>query len=83
MTNVYTDNILYIYKYGEVAMKTLVKMTSIRLDTKLADDAVKVLGASNRSEAVHMALREVVTLKKFKQLMSKYGGKLKFEAHGK
>jgi Arc/MetJ family transcription regulator len=64
-------------------MKTSVKMTSIRLDTKLADDAVKALGASNRSEAVHMALREVVALKKFKQLMSKVGGKLEFEAHGK
>ncbi len=64
-------------------MKTSVRMTSIRLDTKLADDAVKALGASNRSEAVHMALREVVALKKFKQLMSKVGGKLEFEAHGK
>ncbi len=64
-------------------MKSSVKMTSIRLDTKLADDAVKVLGVSNRSEAVHMALREVVALKKFKQLMSRYGGKLAFEAHGK
>ncbi len=64
-------------------MKASVKMTSIRLDTKLADDAVKALGARNRSEAVHMALREVVALKRFKELMSKYGGKLKFEAHGK
>ncbi len=64
-------------------MKTSVRMTSIRLDTKLADDAVKALGASNRSEAVHMALREVVALKKFKQLMSKVGGKMEFEAHGK
>jgi Arc/MetJ family transcription regulator len=64
-------------------MKTSVKMTSIRLDTKLADDAVKALGARNRSEAVHMALQEVVALKKFKEIMSKYGGKLKFEAHGK
>ena len=64
-------------------MKTSVKMTSIRLDTKLADDAVKALGARNRSEAVHMALREVVALKKFNELMSKYGGKLRFEAYGK
>ncbi len=64
-------------------MKTSVKMTSIRLDTKLADDAVKALGARNRSEAVHMALQEVVALKKFKELMSKHGGKMKFEAHGK
>ncbi len=64
-------------------MKTSVRMTSIRLDIKLADDAVKVLGARNRSEAVHMALQEVVALKRFKELMSKYGGKLKFEAHGK
>ncbi len=63
-------------------MKALIKMTSIRLDTKLADDAVKVLGAKSRSEAVHIALREVVALKKFKEMMSKYGGKLKFEGHG-
>jgi Arc/MetJ family transcription regulator len=68
---------------GRLAMKTSVKMTSIRLDTKLADDAVKALGARNRSEAVHMALQEVVALKKFKELMSKYGGKLEFEGHGK
>ncbi len=64
-------------------MKASVRMTSIRLDTKLADDAVKALGAKNRSEAVHMALQEAVALRKFKELMSKCGGKLKFEAHGK
>jgi Arc/MetJ family transcription regulator len=64
-------------------MKASIKMTSIRLDTKLADDAVKVLGAKSRSEAVHIALREVVALKKFKEMMSKYGGKLKFEGHGR
>ncbi len=64
-------------------MKTSVKMTSIRLDTKLADDAVRTLGAKSRSEAVHIALREVVALKKFKELMLKHGGKLKFEAHGR
>lgn len=64
-------------------MKAAVKMTSIRLDTKLADEAVRALGAKSRSEAVHMALREMVALKKFKKMMSKYGGKLKFEAHGK
>ncbi|MBI5026494.1 MAG: type II toxin-antitoxin system VapB family antitoxin [Nitrospirae bacterium] len=64
-------------------MKSSVKMTSIRLDTKLADEAVKVLGAKSRSNAVHIALREVVALNKFKELMSKHGGKLKFEAHGR
>lgn len=63
-------------------MKTGVKMTSIRLDTKLADDAVKTLGVRSRSEAVHVALREVVALKRFKDLMAKHGGKMKFEAHG-
>jgi Arc/MetJ family transcription regulator len=64
-------------------MKASIKMTSIRLDTKLADDAVKVLGAKSRSEAVHIALREIVALKNFKEMMSKYGGKLKFEGHGR
>ncbi len=63
-------------------MKPGIKMTSIRLDTKLADDAVKALGVKSRSEAVHIALREVVALKKFKELMAKHGGKMKFEAHG-
>jgi Arc/MetJ family transcription regulator len=80
----YIKIITYVYtNIRRLAMKTSIKMTSIRLDTKLADDAVKALGARSRSEAVHRALQEVVAQKKFKQLMSKYGGKMKFEAHGK
>jgi Arc/MetJ family transcription regulator len=55
-----------------------VTMTSIRLDTDLADEAVKVLGAKSRTEAVHVALREIVALKRFKDLMKKNAGKLKF-----
>ena len=64
-------------------MKSAVKMTTIRLDMKLANEAVKTLGAKSMSEAVHIALKEVVSLGKFKDLMAAYGGKLKFEAHGK
>lgn len=63
-------------------MKTTVKMTSIRLNTTLADEAMQVLHVKSRSEAVHAALREVVALEKFKNLMKKQGGKLTFEAHG-
>ena len=37
-------------------------MTSIRLDTALADEAAKVLGVKSRTEAVHVALREEVAL---------------------
>jgi len=55
-----------------------VTLTSIRLDTGLADEAVKVLGAKSRTEAVHVALREIVALKRFKNLMKKNAGKLKF-----
>ena len=55
-----------------------VTMTSIRLDTDLADEAVKVLGVRSRTEAVHLALREIVALKRFKDLMKKNAGKLKF-----
>jgi len=40
--------------------------TSIRVDTKLADEAAQVLGAKSRTEAVHIALREIVALKQFK-----------------
>jgi Arc/MetJ family transcription regulator len=55
-----------------------VTMTSIRLDTDLADEAVKLLGAKSRTEAVHTALREIVALNRFKDLMKKNAGKLKF-----
>ena len=58
-------------------------LTSIRLDTKLADQAARVLKAKSRTEAVHMALREVVALGEFKKLMKKNAGKLRFEAYGK
>ena len=61
-------------------MKTAIKMTSIRLDTRLADEAMQVLHAKSRSEAVHAALREIVALEKFKNLMKKHGGKLKLRA---
>jgi Arc/MetJ family transcription regulator len=55
-----------------------VALTSIRLDTHLADEAVKVLGVKTRTEAVHVALREIVALKRFKDLMKKNAGKLWF-----
>jgi Arc/MetJ family transcription regulator len=55
-----------------------VPLTSIRLDTKLADKAVRVLGAKSRTEAVHIALREIVGTKRFKALIKKYEGKLTF-----
>ncbi len=59
-----------------------VTMTSMRLDTDLADEAVKILGVKSRTEAVHLALREVVALKRFKELMRKHAGKLSFTGHG-
>jgi Arc/MetJ family transcription regulator len=56
-------------------------LTSIRLNTKLADKAARILGAKSRTEAVHMALEEVVKLQDFKDTMKKYGGKLRFEGY--
>jgi Arc/MetJ family transcription regulator len=53
-------------------------LTSIRLDTKLADKAVRALGAKSRTEAVHIALREIVGMKRFKAVIKKYEGKLSF-----
>ena len=53
-------------------------LTSIRLDTQLADEAVRALGVKSRTEAVHVALREIVALKRFKDLMKKYEGKASF-----
>jgi Arc/MetJ family transcription regulator len=59
-----------------------VTLTSIRLDTHLADEAAKVLGVKSRTEAVHVALREVVALKRFQRLMTRHAGKLRFAGHG-
>lgn len=58
-------------------------MTSIRLDTQLADEAVKILGVKSRTDAVHTALREIVALRRFKKLMKKNAGKLQFAGHGR
>ena len=52
--------------------------TSIRLDKQLADEAAELLGAKSRTEAVHIALREIVALRRFKRLMKKNAGKLSF-----
>jgi Arc/MetJ family transcription regulator len=58
-----------------------VTLTSIRLDTKLADEAVRVLGVKSRTEAIHLALKEIIGLKRFKALMKKYGGKATFAGY--
>lgn len=57
-----------------------VALTSIRLDTHLADEAAKILRVKSRTEAIHFALREVIALERFKALMKKNAGKLQFEA---
>ena len=60
-----------------------VKMTSIRLDTRLADDVAKALGVKSRTAAVHIALREMLALQRFKTLMKKNAGKLSFAGYDK
>jgi Arc/MetJ family transcription regulator len=45
---------------------TATPKTSIRLDMRLADEAVKVLGVRSRTEAARVALREIVSLKRRK-----------------
>ncbi len=55
------------------------RRTSIRVDKELANEAMKLLGAPSRTEAVHIALREIVGGRLFKDLMKKNAGKLKFE----
>jgi len=55
-----------------------IRRTSILLDTTLADEAAKVLGVKSRTEALHIALSQIVKLNRFKALMKKYAGKLAF-----
>lgn len=57
-----------------------VSLTSIRLDTELADEAARLLHVKSRTEAVHAALREIVALKRFQKLMKKNMRKLTFAA---
>ena len=82
MTRIYNDSILYIHSFSKLRT-TLWPLLSppSRLDTNLADEAVKVLGVKTRTEAVHVALREIVALKRFKALMKKNAGKLSFAGH--
>lgn len=56
----------------------MVAKTSVRIKARLVDEAVKVLGAKSRTDAVHATLREVVALHRFKKLMKKHAGKLEF-----
>jgi len=54
---------------------------SIGLDPRLADEAVRVLGVKSRTEAVQMALREIVALRRLKGLMKKNAGRLSFAGY--
>jgi Arc/MetJ family transcription regulator len=60
-----------------------VNKTSIRVNARLADEAKKVLGVKSRSEAVHVALAEIVALRRFKALMKRSAGKLSLAGLGK
>jgi Arc/MetJ family transcription regulator len=80
-TSLYTWSRYVVYTKVE-GERLAVKLTSIKLDPRLADEAAKVLGVKSRTEAVHVALREIVALKRFKELMRKPAGKLSFAGHG-
>jgi len=58
-----------------------VRLTSIRLDTTLADEAARLLGVKSRTEAVHRALEEMVGNQRFRDVVRKSEGKLKFTGH--
>ena len=47
----------------------------------LLDEAVRALGVKSRTEAIHVALKEIVALKRFKDTMKKYGGKGTFAGY--
>jgi Arc/MetJ family transcription regulator len=51
-------------------------------DKNEADEAIQVLGVKSMTEAVHTALREIVALGTFRNLMAKHAGKLSFEGYG-
>ena len=42
---------------------------------------IENLAAKSRTDAVHIALREIVALKRFKKLMKKYEGRALFKGY--
>jgi len=54
------------------------KATSIRLNTKLADEAVAPDGSQIAHGSHPRALEEAVQLRRFKKFLKKYGGKGEF-----
>jgi hypothetical protein len=57
-------------------------ITTIRLGTKLSDETVKIPKVESRTAAVHLVPKEIAALRRFKQLMKKNAGKLRFESYG-
>ena len=57
-------------------------MTSMKLDACLVDEDKKVFTVRTGTEAVHVALREFLANHRFKKLMAKHRGKLRFEGYG-
>lgn len=51
------------------------KTTSIRVNTRLLDEAVRQLGAKSRTEAARIALEEIVRMHRFRKIVKKYTGK--------
>ena len=58
-----------------------VSVTTIRLDAQLVAEAAKSLGAKTRTEAVPLALQEIVAMNRFKKVMKKHAGKLEFTGY--
>jgi hypothetical protein len=50
-------------------------MASIRVNTELADEAMQLMGAKSRTEAIRTALENVVAALRFKQAMTKRAAK--------
>jgi Arc/MetJ family transcription regulator len=68
------------YKMIRVNLMTRTR-TVVRINSRLVGEAARVLGAKSRTDAVHMALREIVALRSFKKLMKKHASKLKFAGY--
>jgi Arc/MetJ family transcription regulator len=59
----------------------MTRTRTVRINSRLVGEAARVLGAKSRTDAVHMALREIVALRSFKKLMKKHASKPKFAGY--
>lgn len=63
------------------SLKGMVRSRRRKVSLDDIEEAATILGVKSRTKAIHVALREIVALQRFKNLMKKHAGELSFDAY--